>query len=60
MSNNFLQMEFGCFEKLPVTWRLFQTFQFLEFQELTLDLRFKSWHFLKQKMDFQINTSLQL
>ena len=60
MSNNFLRLEFGCFEKLPVTWRVFQTFQFSEFQELTLDLMFQNWYFLKQKMDFQMNTSLQL
>ena len=48
----------GCFEKLPVTWRVFQTFQVSKFQELTLDLSFKNWHFLKQYLDFQIHTSL--
>ena len=42
MSNNFLRLEFGCFEKLPVTWRVFQTFQVSKFQELTLDLLLKT------------------
>ena len=58
--NQFVNVNFfsiGCFEKLPVTWRLFQTFRVSKFQELTLDLSFKNWHFLKQYLDFQINTS---
>ena len=39
--NYFVNVNFfsiGCFEKLPVTWRLFQNFQVSKFQELTLDL----------------------